>query len=293
LEIKIGLLASGAILLDGQPVDTTQLNVRLSEADRSKDQVLYYKEGLTEVNSKQSETIVKLVIEHKLPISFSTKPDFSDYVDRFGQSHPRLGALAQPPDRYAPFMPDVNLRRNAEEAFAEAHIALSKIADGRGIVFVGVDRAVMVIPALPRSPEMDARLPKVPDIPSEPLRKIAVIANTAIISTTSGKPPDLREAAKAIPFLGLLMGLGYAGHHIWIFEGHPSALAAGLLHAEILLLDSGMLPFLQGDWMSVAQHVMDTPRRVLIHSREHYTLLPAIPAPTPQGWTYSEGHGSQ
>jgi hypothetical protein len=293
MEIKIGLLESGAILLDGQPIDASQLEVRLSQADRSKDQVLYYKEGLTQLNSRESEAIVKLVIEHRLPISFSTKPDFSDYVDRFGQSHPRLQAQAEPPERFAPFMPDVNLRRNTEEVFAQAHIAFSKIPDGRGIVVVGVDRAVTVLPALARSPEMDTRLPKVPGIPSEPLRKIAVIANTAIISTTPGKSPDLREAGKAIPFLGLLMALGYVGHHIWIFEGHPSALAAGLSHAEILLLDSGMLPFLQGDWMSVAQRVMDTPRRVLIHSREKYELLAAIATPTAQGWTYSELDGSR
>ena len=90
----------------------------------------------------------------------------------------------------------------------------------------------------------------------------------------------LQEAAKAIPFLGFLIALGYAGHRVWMFEGHPSALAAGLEHAAILLLDSGMLPLLQTDWMSVAQRMMAPPRRVLIQSRERQALLPVAPAST-------------
>ncbi len=292
MEINISLLASGATLLDGQAADLAQLGARLSQADRSKDQVRYYKEDQTEASAAKSLEIVKLVIQHKLPVSFSTKPDFSDYVDQFGQSHPRQAVPPAPPtDRYAPFMPDVDLRRDAQEVFATARTAASKAPEGRGVALVGADRAVKLLPAPPRTPEMDARVPKIPDIPSDRPHNIAVIANTGILYAAPGKQPDLQEAAKAIPFLGHLIPLAYAGHRVWVFEGHPSALAAGLEHAEILLLDSGMLPFLQDDWMSVAQRVMDPPRRVLIHDRERYTLLPAVPAAAPRGWAYSEPDG--
>ena len=292
MEIKIGLLASGAILFDGQPADLAELDSRLSQANRSQDQVLYYEEDLGQDGSLHSVEIVKLVIKHRLAINLSTKADFSDYVDQFGHSHPRPGVPAPAPeDRHAPFMPDVDRRVNVREVLVEARTAASKAPDGRGVVLVGPDRAVMVLPVPPRSPAMDARVPKVPDMPSDQPRNIAVIANTAIFAAAQGKPPDLQEAAKAIPFLGSLIALGYAGHRVWIFEGHPSALTAGLEHAEILLLDSGMLPLLQNDWMFVAQRVMDPPRRVLIHSRESHALLPAVPASTPQGWSYSEPDG--
>jgi hypothetical protein len=290
VEIKIALLASGAILFDGQPVDLAQLDSHLSHANQSQDQVLYYKEDMGQDGSPQSAEVVKLVIKHKLAISLSTKADFSDYVDPFGHSHPRPAAPA-PTDRYAPFMPDVDGRRNVQEVFEEARTAASKAPDGRGVALVGPDRAVMVLPVPPRSPGMDARVPKVPDIPSDQPRNIAVIANTGILAAAQGKPPDLQEVAKVIPFLGSLIAFGYAGHRVWIFEGHPSALTAGLEHAEILLLDSGMLPLLQHDWMSIAQRMMDPPRRVLIHSRERRALLPAVPASTPQGWCYSEPDG--
>jgi hypothetical protein len=107
---------------------------------------------------------------------------------------------------------------------------------------------------------------------------------------TGGRSGDTALPSR-LPSLGSLIAFGYAGHRVWIFEGHPSALTAGLAHTEILLLDSGMLPLLQNDWMSVAQRMMDPPRRVLIHSRERYALLPAVPASTPQGWSYSEPDG--
>jgi hypothetical protein len=196
-------------LLDGHEVTVAQLDARLEGADWSRDQVLYYKEDL----------------EHKLPISFSKERDFSDYVDGFGQSYPRTGG--PPPDRYAPFMPDMDLRRDARTVFAEARTAPTKAPGGRGFVLVGPDRAVLVLPVPSRSPEMDKRVPKLPDLPQDRPANIAVIAATGILSKVQGKPPTLQEASKAIPFLGLLLGLGYAGHRICIFEGHSSALAVG------------------------------------------------------------------
>ncbi|HTC86780.1 MAG TPA: hypothetical protein VK686_00710 [Bryobacteraceae bacterium] len=291
MQIKIGLLASGEISLDGQQVDLEQLDARLSQANSSQDQLLYYKQDQGPEESPHSMEIMKLVVKHKLPISFSTKDDFSDYVDRLGQTHPRPKHAAVPKDRYAPFMPDVDLRRDAPALFAEARTAAANSPDGRGVALIGPDRAIMVIPVPPRSAAMDARVPKLPDIPSDRPANIAVIGNTGMLGSAQGKPPDLQEAAKAIPFLGLLIGLGYAGHHVWIFEGHASALASGLDHAEILVVDSGMIPSLQNDWMAVAKNKMDAPRRVLIFSRDRNAFLPAAPASTPQGWTYAEPDG--
>jgi hypothetical protein len=43
-----------------------------------------------------------------------------------------------------------------------------------------------------------------------------------------------------------------------LFEGHPTALAAGLTGADLLIVDAGMIPFLQKDWLEVALQVMWT-----------------------------------
>jgi len=148
-----------------------------------------------------------------------------------------------------------------------------------------------VLPAPLRSAEMDARLPKLPELPSDLPRNVAVISNTGLFTAAKGKPPELAHVANAVPFLGYLISFSYSGHRVWIFEGHPSALAAGLEHAEVLLLDSGMLPFLQQDWMAVAQRVMDPPRRVLIYTRERPAIQRAVPASTPQAWAFGEPDG--
>ena len=37
----------------------------------------------------QGQAVIQLIIKHQLPVSMSTKPDFSDYVDDKGVSRPR------------------------------------------------------------------------------------------------------------------------------------------------------------------------------------------------------------
>jgi hypothetical protein len=185
-------------LLDGHEVTVAQLDARLERADWSRDQVLYYKEDLEPSSVSRSKEIVQLLIRHKLPISFSKERDFSDYVDGFGQSYPRTGG--PPPDRYAPFMPDMDLRRDARTVFAEARTAPTKAPGGRGFVLVGPDRAVLVLPVPSRSPEMDKRVPKLPDLPQDRPANIAVIAATGILSKVQGKPPTLQEASRRFHF---------------------------------------------------------------------------------------------
>jgi hypothetical protein len=82
---------------------------------------------------------------------------------------------------------------------------------------------------------------------------VAAIAYTDL-NTLMGKDRILsvQNVTAVIPFLGFLLGFGYIGHAVTIFEGHPSALAIGLQGAD-------MLPFLQQDWADVADRVMRKP----------------------------------
>ncbi len=41
--------------------------------------------------------------------------------------------------------------------------------------------------------------------------------------------PDIKEVAKSIPFLGVLMGLTYIGHGVWVFEGTASTVESAKL----------------------------------------------------------------
>jgi hypothetical protein len=105
-------------------------------------------------------------------------------------------------------------------------------------------------------------------IPSVVKRNVAVIADTGF---TGEAAPDLAKASKAIPFLGLLTGLTYIGHHVWVFEGHASALAAGCRDADVLIVDSGVVPHLEKGWEKAAEAVMRN-ANILIHDRATFKL---------------------
>ena len=83
--------------------------------------------------------------------------------------------------------------------------------------------------------------------------------------------------AKAIPFLGILLGFAYIGHAVWLFEGHASALEHGCRDADVLLVDGGMVPYLSSDWQAAAARVMRKPE-IYVHDRQTYRLTRPLPA---------------
>jgi hypothetical protein len=74
-------------------------------------------------------------------------------------------------------------------------------------------------------------------MPPDPPLKISVISYTFIEALTT-------EIDKAIPFRGFLISWAYLGHSVIVFEGHPSAFESGVRDCDVLLIDSGMLPFI-------------------------------------------------
>ncbi len=85
--------------------------------------------------------------------------------------------------------------------------------------------------------------------------------------------------SKAVPFMGMLLGFAYIGHAVWVFEGHGSALADGCRNADILLVDSAMVPHLQPDWQTVAGSTMRRPE-IYTHDRATFRLSRARPTQT-------------
>jgi len=154
-------------------------------------------------------------------------------------------------DTFQPRMPQVDEPPNIEKVFDEARKAAGQeIAPGRDlsrqVVLVTPGRMLMLQPCPPPGsmpPNVVSEMERL--ISSKVKRKIAVIGYTELKAVTTG-------LAKAVPFFGLLVGLSYIGHSVWIFEGHPSALAAGCKGADVLIVDSAMVPHLAPDWQTVA-----------------------------------------
>ncbi|HKY09474.1 MAG TPA: hypothetical protein VJQ55_14580 [Candidatus Binatia bacterium] len=86
---RISVLASGKILLDGKEVGLASVKGALQRIKVRKGAVWYYRESGKGEPPQEAVEVFKLIVENKLPVSLSTKGDFSDYVDEDGQSQPR------------------------------------------------------------------------------------------------------------------------------------------------------------------------------------------------------------
>ena len=86
---RISALASGQILLNGKSVALPALDAALTELKNQNGVVWYYRENARAEPPAEAMQVMQLVAKHKLPISMSTKADFSDYLDPNGISRPR------------------------------------------------------------------------------------------------------------------------------------------------------------------------------------------------------------
>jgi biopolymer transport protein ExbD len=86
--LKIKVTAGGEITADDQPVTLEQLAVKLAELKKAGGVVWYHRANPGGEPHPNAMKVIALVVENKLPIRLSTKPDFSDAVDDKGMSHP-------------------------------------------------------------------------------------------------------------------------------------------------------------------------------------------------------------
>ena len=168
-------------------------------------------------------------------------------------------------------MPEVDELPNVEELFEKARKAAAGEGEqaleqpGQHVVVVTPGRMLMFQACPPPGSMSHSQVASIQQMISPKVkRKVAAIAYTEQSAVTS-------DLSKAIPFLGFLLGFAYIGHAVWVFEGHPSALAAGCRDADVLIVDGSMVPHLQKDWMAIASSVMRTPE-IYVHDRATYSL---------------------
>lgn len=88
-KVQIKVLADGSVQLDGAPASLDKIDERLAALARANGEVWYYREAPQSDPPPIAMQVMDVVAKHRLPISMSSKPDFSDTVDDRGVSHPR------------------------------------------------------------------------------------------------------------------------------------------------------------------------------------------------------------
>ncbi|HEY59503.1 MAG TPA: hypothetical protein G4N92_02280 [Anaerolineae bacterium] len=157
---------------------------------------------------------------------------------------------------FDPRMPEVDVRPDIEQVFVRARQEAEKetvLPDGthlRRVIIVTPGRLLVAKDSFPPGSMPQKNLEVFESlVPSRDKRRIAVIAYTYLEALKA----DIR---KAIPSFDYLLGFAYQGHTVWVFEGHVSALEAGCRDADLLLVDSAMLPYLVPDWHKRAKKSM-------------------------------------
>jgi hypothetical protein len=87
--VRISALANGSILVDSKKVDVQALDGMFSKLKTDQAVVWYYREQGSQSPTPQAMEVIKLVVKYQLPISMSSKPDFSDFIEADGRSRPR------------------------------------------------------------------------------------------------------------------------------------------------------------------------------------------------------------
>ena len=86
--VKVQALSDGSIMLDGRHTTVEELQRILAGAPRQVT-VWYYRDHPDQDPTEGQMKVIEAIAENSVPISLSSKPDFSDYIDVHGQSHPR------------------------------------------------------------------------------------------------------------------------------------------------------------------------------------------------------------
>lgn len=127
--------------------------------------------------------------------------------------------------------------------------------------------------------------------PAQPRLNVSVIAHVEPDLLGKAFRDPAEDPNRIIPFFGMLHGIAYFGHSVVVFEGHHSGPKGSLHNCDVLLVDSGMLPFLQNDWVAIAFATMNPGARIFVHQRETFSLMPVAKSRNAKGWRYSEFNG--
>jgi hypothetical protein len=180
----------------------------------------------------------------------------------------------RPADIFQPHMPGVELLSDMDAFFSKVRIDLAAgglmpdekpgqryfaiVTPGRNVMFPPLENP-------PRQGNTDIATKMEKTFPAYPPLNFSVVTYTFIEAI-------MQDMTRCVPFLGFLAVFAFIGHSVVVFEGHPSAFESGVRDSDVLLVDSGMTPFMQSDWIDVAHRVMRPNGRIFVHDRETYTL---------------------
>jgi hypothetical protein len=236
--VNVSVLASGKILLDEREVSLRELEEAFDEARVNGTVVYYTREKPHEQAPTEAEAVMKMITDRRLRVALTGATN----------------VIAVP---------------GIEAFFAKVR---KRAAESRGVSLVRPDRTHFILPSPPEGSigaQMVEGVKAV--IPSDQPRCIAAMTAPGALAGDPSQKPSLPEVAKRVPFMGLLVGLAYTGHAVWMYEGSAEWAAAGCEEADVLIVDSDAIATLPADWAVDAARVMRN-ANVLAYDRSRHKI---------------------
>jgi hypothetical protein len=87
--MKVAVYADGRIVSDGHEISLPALRDAFLKLSNAHGSVLYYREAAQSEPHPNAMAVIKAIVDARLPVSLSSKPDFSDVVLPDGSTKPR------------------------------------------------------------------------------------------------------------------------------------------------------------------------------------------------------------
>ena len=84
--LKVAVFTDGRLTVDGTAATIQSLQVSLSALSEKNGVVWYYREAGQQEPPPIAIEVMKMVVDARLPIQLSSRPDYSDYIDENGRS---------------------------------------------------------------------------------------------------------------------------------------------------------------------------------------------------------------
>jgi hypothetical protein len=85
-DLKVTIFSNGKMQLNGNYVSLTEMQKAFKNSNAK---VWYFRENPESEPHPNAMSVIRLVVDNKLPIMLSTTPDFTTYVDDKGNVHTR------------------------------------------------------------------------------------------------------------------------------------------------------------------------------------------------------------
>jgi hypothetical protein len=83
--LKLAVLANGRITVNGGPATLESLRESLKTLSQQKGVVWYYREAANTEAPPVVKQVVKAIVDARLPVRFSSRPDYSDTIGPDGK----------------------------------------------------------------------------------------------------------------------------------------------------------------------------------------------------------------